>query len=307
MKYETQQGTFAYQIQKPAPRPSELEGPILGQHAPSSEHVNRRRNRVRNAERNDGRRSDGVERARGPEENAPEHDDPRGGPQQRIERHVELRVHLRKDAAERQPAIARKRVGHATAGGHERGGGEEHADEREHEEADAAGGALRGVHEDLQQRAGAGLDDAIDVADAEKHARQEHEPRAHPDRDARQHDARAAHLGVRDLLDHVRHRVEPRECERALQQAQQPRHAVRPPHLVDEVAVHERAALVVGRRAREHRDADHHEPAQAPEERGLGEERQQARREGVDEERDHRECDIDEELVPSFHLVVRVQ
>lgn len=214
---------------------------------------------------------------------------------------------LGEDTTKWQSVVARERVAHPATCRHKRRAREEHTDERKHQKTDTTGRVLRRVHEDLQKRAGTRLNNTVDVVHAEEHAAQENKTRTHADSDAVEHDTRASHLRLRDFLDHMGDRVEASECKRALQQAEHPCETVWPLDLVYELPVHERARLVIRRGARQDGDANDGESGQAPEEGRFRKQRKQPGRKGVDEQRDERKRDIDQELVPRLGLVVRMQ
>ena len=237
-------------------------------------------------------------------------------------------MHPRKDPAEWHPAVARKGVAHAAAGGHERRRREDHAYQGEYQQARAPGLVLGRVHEYLEQGPVRRLDDVVDVVDAEEETGQEDEAGEHADADAVQHNLGALALRLGYLLDHVRGRVEAcqmpirlqsgcrgsgpsairtRQRKGPLQQAEHPSQSVGPADLVDELAIDKLAALVVGRRTRQDSDADDDEASHRPEKGRLGEQRQQAREEGVEEKGNESEPNIQEELVPWLGLILGIK
>lgn len=104
------------------------------------------------------------------------------------------------DAAEGQTPISSKGIGHPGAGGHDGSGGEDHADDGEDDEADASGLAVGGVKVDLEESAGGGLDDGLNILKDEEEAGEEDESGGHADENAPDHDTRALLSCVGDFL-----------------------------------------------------------------------------------------------------------
>ena len=72
-------------------------------------------------------------------------------------------MHFRKDPGKRQATVSRKRAGHPAARCHDANCCEQEAHQREHEQADTASDNIGGVVEDLQEWAGSGCDDCINI------------------------------------------------------------------------------------------------------------------------------------------------
>lgn len=92
----------------------------------------------------------------------------------------------------------------------------------------------------------------------------------------------------------------------ALKKSKKPGEAVGPANLVEELAIDEAAALVVGGSTGEDSDADDDEARDAPQEGSLIEQGEEAVGKGVDEEGDEGEPEVNEELVPRLGLVGRM-
>lgn len=100
--------------------------------------------------------------------------------------------------------------------------------------------------------------------------------------------------------------IESSKGKGALEKSKKPRQTIGPANLIDELAVDEATALVVGRGTGKDRNADDDETRDTPQERSLVEQWEEAVGKGVDEEGDEGETEVDEELMPGLGLVGRM-
>jgi hypothetical protein len=191
-----------YQICGPAQEGRKLKRAGGRQHFPAAKAVDGHGGTVGNTERHDGSGEDGIEGTAGAQEDAAEDDDQYGGEIERIEREVEGWMDFGEDAGRRKTAISRKGICHAARGSHDASRRKEQAHQREDQQADGAGVASGRRVEDLEERAGGGIDDFVDIAGNEEEDQEEDESREDANTNTADHDFRTFNPWIGNFFNH---------------------------------------------------------------------------------------------------------
>lgn len=136
------------------------------------------------------------------------------------------------EAAGWHAAVSGKRIAHPGTRADESDCREDHAEQRKDDKTGAPRLALGRVNEDLQEGPPAGVDDVVNVVDAEEQTAEEDEARENADADAVEHGFGLLAPGFGDFLNHVGGCVEASQCKSPLKQPKHPGKAIRPsiPH-----------------------------------------------------------------------------
>lgn len=215
-------------------------------------------------------------------------------------------MNLGKDTGKWQTAVASKGVDHAGAGGHDADTAKNNAHHRKQDEADSPGLAASCLQVDFDQGSSAGGDYRVDIPDDEKEADLERQSCAQAHQDTHDHDPGSSNAGVRDLFDHMCHRIKTCKSKATLKEAKKPGNTIRPAGSIDEGAEDETRWAEFGCAADKNGDGGGDQATNGPDEGYFRDNWQSSSCEEIEEETEEAIQQEDQEELPLSRCEVGV-